>query len=581
MAQLKNTTIDDIGNLGFPAGTTAQRPASPQQGMIRYNTSLNDTEYYDGEVWRKISDTKVDATGGTIIDTEISGVTYRIHEFRNNGTFNVITGGEVEYLIVAGGGGGGGWGGGGGAGGLLTGFTTVTSQTNYTIIVGNGGARGTAVYTGGGDGGNSSAFGLTAIGGGGGGWYNANNGRTGGSGGGGGGGETSTTTFVSFGGAGTLNQGNAGGRGRGRPGTIYWGAGGGGGAGGLGQDAAIGGKGGDGGIGLASAITGISTFYAGGGGGHTPGQETSVAALFAAGGLGGGGDGGRHSFILAKNANDGNPNTGGGGGGAHGNSGRIGQGGSGIVILRYRKSTDTTTSPSETRISSLPYIYNSDLRATTVRDGLGIDLDSTNLLSYPGAGTTWFDLSGNGRNFTGNASFIDNLNGARSGSAWTCAAGTVANLLNTDYHSIFFTMKFNTTETNTTATTASFDKLFEHAPSGTDRSPGIWRSPNSRSLHWRYDGANSGFDTVVLPLNTWVVIGVTKNGSVGRFYLNAVEVNTTTLTFPKFAGNNAIILFPSYPVNIANISNVMIYNRVLTLSEIRQNYDALRGRYGI
>lgn len=36
-------------------GTTAERPASPVQGMTRYNTSLSITEIYDGTLWSPIS----------------------------------------------------------------------------------------------------------------------------------------------------------------------------------------------------------------------------------------------------------------------------------------------------------------------------------------------------------------------------------------------------------------------------------------------------------------------------------------------------------------------------------------------
>ena len=37
--------------LTLPRGTTAQRPASPTAGMIRYNTTTSIGEYYDGSQW--------------------------------------------------------------------------------------------------------------------------------------------------------------------------------------------------------------------------------------------------------------------------------------------------------------------------------------------------------------------------------------------------------------------------------------------------------------------------------------------------------------------------------------------------
>ena len=37
MATLKNTVFNDIGSITLPVGTTAQRPASPTDGMLRFN----------------------------------------------------------------------------------------------------------------------------------------------------------------------------------------------------------------------------------------------------------------------------------------------------------------------------------------------------------------------------------------------------------------------------------------------------------------------------------------------------------------------------------------------------------------
>lgn len=51
MATLKNTTFDDTSHLTIPAGTTAQRPASPSAGMFRYNSDLKINEYYNGSSW--------------------------------------------------------------------------------------------------------------------------------------------------------------------------------------------------------------------------------------------------------------------------------------------------------------------------------------------------------------------------------------------------------------------------------------------------------------------------------------------------------------------------------------------------
>lgn len=51
MASFKNTRVNDTGFLEIPAGTIAQRPASPVKGMYRYNSELDEHEYYDGSSW--------------------------------------------------------------------------------------------------------------------------------------------------------------------------------------------------------------------------------------------------------------------------------------------------------------------------------------------------------------------------------------------------------------------------------------------------------------------------------------------------------------------------------------------------
>jgi len=378
MAQLQNTSIVDTGSLQLPQGTTAQRPVSPAAGMVRYNTTIQDTEYYDGTAWRLIADSHPEATGGTIIDTEVGGVPYRIHMFTNTGntTFTVTKGGEIEYLIVAGGGSGGSGrhGGGGGAGGLLTGFTTVTPQA-YTITVGAGGlaaaSNGSGTVGNGNNGGNSVAFGLTTIGGGRGGGHPGptESGAAGGSGGGAG--------HSGTGGAGTAGQGNNGSTLTNR--SVNGAGGGAGGAPltGFGGETDFNGRADDGGIGIYSLIIPPGYYFAGGGGGSaSPNDGSGDRWLGGNGGQGGGGGGACSSRVggsrggeggegLNRGGNgnreartggtgrcdggSGGANTGGGGGGAAGwgavGNGRGGNGGSGIVVVRYRRNLTTTTAP--------------------------------------------------------------------------------------------------------------------------------------------------------------------------------------------------------------------------------------------
>jgi len=305
--------------------------------------------------------TYTSATGGTITN---SG-NFRIHTFTADGNFVVASvgnsggsGAKVSYMVIAGGGGGANTNaGGGGAGGFREGknspldsYTasplaasdsglTVSAQT-YPITVGGGGAgHGAGDCRGPGVRGSSSVFStITSTGGGGGQGNCGPAGPTGpsfpttapgGSGGGGSGGPSPGTVS----GAGNTPpvsppQGNNGGTGFGNPGYS---GGGGGGASAVGQNAASN-DAGNGGQGVDSSINAVSTGYAGGGGGGArPGNPVGSGSK---GGGTGGGDG--STAGTAGTANTG----GGGGGGGFTCSGQVeaagGNGGKGIVIIRYK-----------------------------------------------------------------------------------------------------------------------------------------------------------------------------------------------------------------------------------------------------
>jgi len=288
-------------------------------------------------------------------------------------------------LIVAGGGGGASreGTGGGGAGGVLQGKTNLDSQS-YSITVGDGGPGGlgaTNPYAGT-QGENSSAFGLTVIGGGPG-VQQSTPSPDGGSGGGG-------SRLGIPGGQAVAGQGNNGGDGADQAG------GGGGGGGSPGENGVANTKSGDGGQGILITITGVNQLIAGGGGGGA--RPAIGGARHGVGGLGGGGRGG----TLDSNDADGLPglpNTGSGGGASSGsaNTDIGGKGGSGIVIVRYPRNSSLDTEPARTVVATQPN------RFQTVQDGLVLNLDAGNPVSYPGTGTTWFNVGDPNLNATANS----------------------------------------------------------------------------------------------------------------------------------------------------------------------------------
>jgi len=251
------------------------------------------------------------ATGGAISRRG----DFIIHTFRNVGSyiFQPMGSGPVEILVVGGGGGGGGGyiGGGGGGGGVQALSTySVNSGQSVAVVVGGGGV-GAGFGTSGGNGEGSSFGSVLTKGGGGGGAYGNNTGLAGGSGGGAG--------WLGVPGAGEKGQGYAGGA----FGTSPNHGGGGGGAFGTPNSSGVGGPG------VPSEITGSISYYGGGGSAGTDGPVP------LAGGIGGGGEG-LPNNSGPTSAGLGQENTGGGGGGGTGMSTRGGDGGSGIVIVRYK-----------------------------------------------------------------------------------------------------------------------------------------------------------------------------------------------------------------------------------------------------
>jgi len=294
--------------------------ASASTNEIR--TASGSNYYYDGGTTTTPSVTE-DADSVT---TDGDYTVYKWTDTGSTGSYNTNTTQNHEWLVVGGGGAGGEHqGGGGGAGGFRKGTAlSLVGGNTYTLTVGAGGnakddsgdassITGTGITT------------ITAAGGGYGGYYSSTNAANGGSGGGGGsqggtsGGAGNTPSITQYTAAGetTTVQGFAGGTGEaGSPHKP-------GGGGGASEAGNTDGQG-HGGDGSASSITGASVTYAGGGGG---GYNTA-----SPGGTGGGGTGANGSG--SPSGGNGTANTGGGGGGAYTGGSTVGNGGSGIVVLR-------------------------------------------------------------------------------------------------------------------------------------------------------------------------------------------------------------------------------------------------------
>jgi hypothetical protein len=475
----------------------------------------------------------------------------------------------VEVLVVAGGGAGGaaenntngGGGGGGGAGGVVySPSAPVTAGIAYTVTVGSGGLSNSLSLGYGGNGNNSSFSTLTAIGGGGGGGGDLEGSAaivvasSGGSGGGAGGDVTTENQAL-----GTPGQGNAGGA-RGGPGNNRAGAGGGG-AGQTGFSGTRGinntGLGGTGGNGVSYSISGTATFYGGGGGGGGC-QNASSGVKSSTGGLGGGGAGAGDAAAVAGTAN-----TGGGGGGGYGAFGVAGgNGGSGVVIIRY------------------PGVPQATGGTITSVDGFTIHTFTSSGTFTTLSSAVWSDVSGQGNN--GICVNSPTFNSANAGFLQFNGTNQYATLGNVSLGTSNITVMawvFDTDVSNLTrdivTKNGQFKFRIDSGAEGGNLSAFVWiaGTPEPRiSTAWTK--------------NVWTQVAFTwSNSGAFNLYTNGV-LRASTAGRTGTLGTSSDSLLVGASTTSAdfwngNISNVIIYNAALTAAEINQNFNALRGRYGI
>jgi hypothetical protein len=575
MAQLASLSVNDTGSLTLPSGTSANRPSLSSTVIVQWsNTGTQSVSTLSGS-----------ATTTTTSWTCPAGVT------------------NIELLVVAGGGAGGGYhGGGGGAGGVIYNSAfPVIPTTVYTVTVGAGGTAATQTTNTGNAGSNSSFATLTAIGGGAG----ISQGQTAASrnNGGSGGGASDNSGAFTVGGAGTPGQGFQGGGffGDGTTTLVNYPTSGGGGAGGAGggPDSLYGGFGGPG---VCYDISGTPTFYGGGGGGTQlgfSGYFSSPVATYGLGGVGGGGIGGYTAVsggAATRTSTSGTNGTGGGGGGfLYSNLGG-GAGGSGTVIIRYALATATTQATGQTRFNTITNVFENyetankwkiaPLGLNIVTQGLTCHLDAARY----NTSTTWADISGFGNNGTlaGSPTYSSSNGGYFSfnGSSQYVTIGTSVGV--SGNVEVSMSAWFYYTGSSTTGSTVMG---FGGAGSAGDTFSIFLNNGGAYNIGVAYNGGqNITSNNNVYQPNVWNHVIVTKVvGNVNAtttIYLNGsvvLQATAPSLT-PSFVFTNGVIgTWVQSPGTqnffTGNISNVSVYSRALTQTEVKQNYQAHAGRF--
>jgi hypothetical protein len=235
-----------------------------------------------------------------------------------------------------------------------------------------------------------------------------------------------------------------------------------------------------------------------------------------------------------------------------------------------------------------------------VTDGLIMHLDAADLNSYPGSGSTWYDLTGNRNNGTLQASptFSPNyvgsigFNTASNLSQYVSVPSSASIPLSGTNFSMDTWMQFSNYgySFNNGYTCQMFSTTGTSSASGGNF--GFQWYINGNGSSWSNIGlyANNGSIYTTLAstwiTNTWYYLTLTHT-STGNFtvYLNGNQIwnftnasGWTDNTPYAIARNNQSgyeDYFPGY------ISSFRIYNQVLTAAQVQQNFRAHRGRYGV
>ena len=213
--------------------------------------------------------------------------------------------------------------------------------------------------------------------------------------------------------------------------------------------------------------------------------------------------------------------------------------------------------------------------AQIVTNGLVLCLDAANSKSYSGSGDTWFDLSGNGRNatVTGSPTFTNGYFDITSDSTYISLSNSGLVPRTNDF---------------TYSTWINFDGFDVH---DTIFENGSWQN----TLLFRYEtnsvnvyaaAALQGSFSWTATAGVWYNVVFKRESGTCSMYINNTLTGTpfTMTTDINLTNTNLFLMRSQHTTGQfldGKISTFSIYNRALTASEIQQNYNALKGRFGL
>ena len=211
-----------------------------------------------------------------------------------------------------------------------------------------------------------------------------------------------------------------------------------------------------------------------------------------------------------------------------------------------------------------------------VTNGLILCTDAKNTKSYPGSGTAWTNLAGS-TDLTLNGATFDNtypaINFDGSNDDITCSSITCGD---TWSQQCFFRPS-NQSSAGYGYFNIGWCAISEGGGIGSD----------TKKLYI-FNGSAQTVSTSQFETNTWYHITWVFNttNSVVKVYVNGTLDKTTTIT--GTFNTNTYKTFSGLGYYTGNqhrlngkLGNFMIYNRELTASEVSQNFNAQRGRFGV
>jgi len=214
-----------------------------------------------------------------------------------------------------------------------------------------------------------------------------------------------------------------------------------------------------------------------------------------------------------------------------------------------------------------------------VTDGLVLAFDAGNTKSYPGSGTTWSDISGKGNNGTlTNGPTYNSNDGALvfDGSNDEIDCGSSDDFA---FGTGDFTIEFwcNPDVLGTKG-------IISISPDGSFSSTNWQFRYNSSKVRWIYSSTANITSSSTVSVGEWTHVVTTRSGTALTLYINAVSEATGTSS-ANLSDNGTLRIGRNRDGSAhfdGKISNVKLYKgKGLTASEVLQNFNATRGRYGI